>query len=157
MSNKKKAGRKSKYDIVKENFPNIKKWLKDGVTERQIAKNLGIAMSSWSLYKTQYSELTELIKTSRETVVEDLRGALLKRALGFTYEEQKTYIKTDQETGKITQYTEITKKQALPDVAAINLSLKNYDKENWANDPQLLELRKLELEFKKEMAAKEDW
>lgn len=157
MSNKKKAGRKSKYDIVKENFPNIKKWLKDGVTEKQIAKNLGIAMSSWSLYKTQYSELTELIKTSRETVVEDLRGALLKRALGFTYEEQKTYIKTDQETGKVTQYTEITKKQALPDVAAINLSLKNYDKDNWANDPQLLELRKLELEFKKEMAAKEDW
>ena len=157
MSNKKKAGRKSKYDIVKENFPNIKKWLKDGVTERQIAKNLGIAMSSWSLYKTQYSELTELIKSSRETVVEDLRGALLKRALGFTYEEQKTYIRTDEETGKKTQYTEITKKQALPDVAAINLSLKNYDKENWANDPQLLELRKLELEFKKEMAAKEDW
>lgn len=157
MSNKKKVGRKSKYDIVKDNFPRIKKWLKDGVTERQIAKNLGIAMSSWSLYKTQYSELTELIKSSRETVVEDLRGALLKRALGFSYEEQKTYIKTDQETGKITQYTEITKKQALPDVAAINLSLKNYDKENWANDPQLLELRKLELEFKKEMAAKEDW
>lgn len=157
MSNKKKAGRKSKYDIVKDNFPKIRKWLKAGVTERQIAKNLGIAMSSWSLYKTQYSELTELIKSSRETVVEDLRGALLKRALGFTYEEQKTYIKTDQETGKITQYTEITKKHALPDVAAINLSLKNYDKDNWANDPQLLELRKLELEFKKQMAAKDDW
>lgn len=157
MSNKKRVGRKSKYDMVRDNFPEIRKWLKNGVTEKQIAKNLGIAMSSWSLYKTQYSELTELIKNSRETVVEDLRGALLKRALGFIYEEKKTYIKTDQETGKITQYTEITKKQALPDVAAINLSLKNYDKENWANDPQLLELRKLELEFKKEMAAKEDW
>lgn len=157
MSKKKKAGRKSKYDIVKDNFPSIKKWLKEGVTERQIAKNLGIAMSSWSLYKTQYSELTELIKNSRETVIEDLRGALLKRALGFTYEEQKTYIKTDQETGQVVQYTEITKKQALPDVAAINLSLKNYDKDNWANDPQLLELRKLELEFKKQMAAKDDW
>lgn len=156
MSSKKKAGRKSKYDIVKENFPKIEKWLKEGVTEKQIATNLGIAMSSWSLYKTQYSELTELIKSSRATVVTDLRGALLKRALGFEYEERKTYIKKD-EDGKVTQYTEITKKQALPDVAAINLSLKNYDKDNWANDPQLLELRKLELEFKKEMAAKDDW
>lgn len=156
MSSKKKAGRKSKYDIVKDNFPNIEKWLKEGVTEKQIATNLGIAMSSWSLYKTQYSELTELIKNSRATVVTDLRGALLKRALGFEYEERKTYIKKDDD-GKVTQYTEITKKQALPDVAAINLSLKNYDKDNWANDPQLLELRKLELEFKKEMAAKDDW
>lgn len=157
MSTKKRAGRKSKYDMVKENFPKIKKWLKNGVTERQIAKNLGIAMSSWSLYKTQYPELMELIKTGRETVVDDLRGALIKRALGFEYEEKKTYIKTDEETGKEIRYTEITKKRALPDVAAINLSLKNYDKDNWANDPQLLELRKMELEFKKQMAERNDW
>ena len=156
MAKKRKAGRKSKYDLVKENFPQIQKWLKDGLTEAQIAKNLGIAQSSWSLYKTQYSELTELIKSSRETVVDELRGALLKRALGFEYEEQKTYRKVEDD-GKITTYTEITKKQALPDVAAINLSLKNYDKDNWANDPQLLALRKLEFEFKKKLAEKDDW
>ena len=156
MAKKKKAGRKSKYDLVKENFPQISKWLKDGLTEAQIAKNLGIAQSSWSLYKTQYSELTELIKSSRETVVDELRGALLKRALGFEYEERKTYRKVEDD-GKITEYTEITKKQALPDVAAINLSLKNYDKDNWANDPQLLELRKLEFEFKKKMAEDNNW
>ena len=157
MSNKKKVGRKTKYDMVRENFPKIKKWLKSGVTERQIAKNLGVAMSSWSLYKNQYPELMELIKTGRETVVDDLRGALIKRALGFEYEEKKTYIKVDEETGKEIRYTEITKKRALPDVAAINLSLKNYDKENWANDPQLLELRKMELEFKKQMAENNNW
>lgn len=157
MSRKKRAGRKSKYEVVKDNFPQIEKWLKNGVTEKQIAKNLGIAMSSWSLYKNQYSELTELIKRSRETVIEDLRGALLKKALGFVYEEQKTYIKTDMETGRETKYTEITKKYSVPDVAAINLSLKNYDKENWANDPQLLELRKAEFEFKKKMAEENNW
>lgn len=155
MANKKGAGRKSKYELVKSKFPQIRKWLKSGVTEAQVAKNLGIAMSSWSLYKTKYPELTELIKSSRETVVEDLRGALLKRALGFEYEEQKTYIKV--EDGKEVKYTEITRKQALPDVAAINLSLKNYDKENWANDPQLLKLRQMEFEFKKKMAEKDDW
>lgn len=155
MTKKKKAGRKSKYDLVKDNFPQIQKWLKDGLTEAQVAKNLGIAQSSWSLYKKQYSELTELIKNSRETVVDELRGALLKRALGFEYEEQKTYIKI--EDGKEVRYTEITKKQALPDVAAINLSLKNYDKDNWANDPQLLALRKLEFEFKKKMAEDNNW
>lgn len=156
MAKKRKAGRKSKYDLVKENFPQIQKWLKDGLTEAQIAKNLGIAQSSWSLYKNQYSELTELIKSSRETVVDELRGALLKRALGFEYEERKTYRKVEDD-GKITEYTEITKKQALPDVAAINLSLKNYDKDNWANDPQLLELRRLEFEFKKKMAEDNNW
>lgn len=152
-----KRGRKSKYDIVKENFPQIEKWLKEGATERQIAENLNIAMSSWSLYKTQYTELTELIKNSRRDVVQELRGALIKKALGFEYEEKKTYIKTDEETGKQTKYVEITKKYSVPDVAAINLSLKNYDKENWANDPQMLELRKAEFEFKKQMQENENW
>ena len=40
----------------------------------------------------------------------------------------------------------------LPDVAAINLCLKNYDKENWSENPQNLELKKQELELKKTIA-----
>jgi hypothetical protein len=39
---------------------------------------------------------------------------------------------------------------ALPDTNAINLFLKNYDKENWSNDPQQLEIKKQELQMKKE-------
>ena len=48
------------------------------------------------------------------------------------------------------------KKQMPPDVAALNLALKNYDKDNWANDPQMLEIRKRELKIM-EHKAENDW
>ena len=53
--------------------------------------------------------------------------------------------------------TEVNYKHMSPDVAAINLLLKNYDKENWANDPQMLDLKKEQWAFEKEMREKNDW
>ena len=85
-----------------------------------------------------------------EKTIFKLRGKLVERALGGSYTEERTTTKivagVEQiETIKIT-------KMALPDVAAINLCLKNYDKENWSENPQNLELKKQELELKKTIA-----
>ena len=44
-----------------------------------------------------------------------------------------------------------------PDVAALNLCLKNYDKENWSNDPQSDELKREELRLKFEKFERENW
>jgi hypothetical protein len=52
---------------------------------------------------------------------------------------------------------EISEKYMRPDVAATNLLLKNYDKENWANDPQELELKKKALELQKENLESGTW
>ena len=60
-------------------------------------------------------------------------------------------------TDKDETTTEITTKAALPDVAALNLCLKNYDPENWANDPQALKLKEKELELKQKIAQKDIW
>lgn len=154
-----KTGRKSIYEEkIKSRFPDIEKWLKGGATEKQVAAALGIAESTWFRYKAENKELNEFVKKiDRTEIVLDLRSSLLKRAHGFTYEEKKQYIKEDQVTGHKTKYTEIHTKQALPDVAAINLALKNYDKENWANDPQMLDLKKQELELRKLAAEAENW
>ena len=53
--------------------------------------------------------------------------------------------------------TEVIHKKTTPDVAAINLALKNYDKENWANDPQQLELKKKELELRERQVENNEW
>lgn len=145
------VGRKSKKDVISKNLKNIKKWASDGATEKQIANCLGLSVSSFQKYKSQMPELKETIDKGRVQLVVDLKGALVKKAKGFEYEEKKQYIKKDIETGKNTQYTEITKKHALPDVAALNLALKNYDKE-WKNDPDMYDLKKQELELRKQMA-----
>lgn len=167
-----KKGRKGKYETdVKPYFAQIKEWLENGATERQVAQNLNIGYSTFNRYKGENEELRELIKKGRQSVVTMLRGALIKRAMGFNYQESKTVseqinlpvemkeilIKNGFENlGQVQLVkTEIANKFALPDVAALNLALKNYDKENWANDPQMLDLRKQELELRKKQS--EEW
>jgi hypothetical protein len=151
-----KRGRKSLYDtVIKPRINEIKRWLQNGATEKQVCDALGISHDTFYKYKRENAEFCEIIKNSRQNLVDELRGALVKRALGFEYTEKKHYIKN--EDGKTIEYIEETTKPALPDVAALNLCLKNYDPDNWANDPQLLKLRRDELELRKQIADSNDW
>lgn len=153
----KKRGRKCLYETtVKPRFPEIREWLQSGATEKQIADNLGIACSTFYRYKAEKKEFAELIKNGRQALILQLRGAIVKRAIGFTYTEKKRYKKKD-ETGVVCEYEEETERQALPDVAALNLCLKNYDSENWANDPQALEMKEKELQLRREIAESSGW
>lgn len=143
----------SKYEThVKPRFKEIEKWIGEGATQVIIAKKLGISERTLRDYLRKYAEFAELYKSGQIDLVEDLRGVLFKKAKGFQFTETEKTV----ENGIVTK--EVTKiKTALPDVAAINLLLKNYDKSNWANDPQLLELKKEELKIKKEQAENENW
>lgn len=145
-------GRPKKY------FSNIRPYLDKipemalNMTERQIAEELGVGYTAFNEYKKLYPELNEALKKGRKALVIELRGTLLKKAKGFQYSEKKIL----KENGEIVR-EEIYEKTSLPDVAAINLLLKNYDKENWANDPQELELKKKELKLKEKHLEKNDW
>lgn len=151
-----KCGRKSVYDSrIKPRFDEIKEWLKHGATERQIAYNLGVSYSSFNKHKEQNKEFSELLKNGRQALVLELRGALVKKALGYQFTETKKYTKI--ENNHPVQYVEETTKEAPPDVAALNLCLKNYDPDNWANDPQALKIKEKELELRREIADKNDW
>ena len=152
-----KRGRKSAYETtIKPRFSDILNWLQNGATEKQCADNLGISESTWCKYKAENNEFAEVVKNGRKSLVLQLRGALVKKAMGFEYTEKKRYRKTD-ENGAVCDYEEETTKKALPDVAAINLCLKNYDSDNWANDPQALRLKEKELEIRRQIADKDNW
>lgn len=152
-----KAGAKSKYEShVKPFFDKISKMLNEGASESQVAESLGISYSSFNNYKVQYEELADLCRQPRVKLIADLRSALIKKALGMKIERKKTYIKKDAD-GKEAKYTEIMVDELPPDVAAINLALKNYDKDSWSNDPQMMELKRQELELRKELATFKEW
>ena len=151
-----KRGRKSVYDTkIKPRFDDILKWLRNGATEERIYNNLGISKDTFYRYKNEKSEFSDLLKKGQESLVEQLRGALIKKALGFEYKESKRITKYE-DGNEITQTEEYTK-QSLPDVAAANLLLKNYDKENWSNDPRNDDIKREELELKKKLFDKENW
>lgn len=170
------AGRKNKYKThVVPFFDDIAEWLKNGATERQIAEKLGLAYSTFNNYKVANVELLELLKKGRRNLVAELRGTLVKRAMGFDYTETKTVCEHVDLPPDIKKFlldsgftpeqieqahivkTETASKHALPDVAALNLALKNYDKDNWANDPQTLDIKKEELKLKKRLIDEKDW
>lgn len=145
-------GRPQKYhDCVEPYLAEIKKMALT-MTEAQIAKTLGVSYSSFRKYKSEHEELREALKKGRRQLVMDLYSALIKRAKGFKYTEKKKIY----EGGELVR-EEISEKYAQPDVAALNLALKNFDSENWANDPQIMELRRKELELRQQEVKNNDW
>lgn len=150
------AGRGSKYEThIEPFFEKIDKMLNDGASEKQVAESLGISYGSWNNYKTKYPQFKELCEKPRTRLVDDLRSALVKRALGFTYEEKKQYI-TEDANGKKKKHTEITTRQALPDTTAIFGALNLYDPD-YVKDRKMHELKQQELELRKEIAENKDW
>lgn len=171
-----KRGRKNRYETdIKPNLQLIHEMART-MTEKQIAESFGVSYTgAWSLYKQQYPELVETLKKGRQNLVAELRSALIKRAKGYEYTETKETVEAvrwpdemyallidagfspEQIAGSRLIKTETSHKQMAPDVAAINLALKNYDKDNWANDPQGLELKKQELELRKQQIENNSW
>jgi transposase len=146
---------RSKWILVKDRLAEVEKWARDGLTEKQIAKNLGIGKATFCEYKNKYPELLDAVKRGRQSCVTEIENALVKRALGFEYEEVKTYIKD--EDGKVIKYTEKTKKYALPDVGACAILLKNKDRGNWADNPMKLEIQRELLELQKKAQEMKMW
>lgn len=151
-----KVGRRSNYDTnIKPYLDRIDQYLNDGATEKQVAEALNVAYSSWNNYKREHKELDDICRKPRVGLILNLRGALVKEALGYTYEEKKTYIKKDEE-GNESRYTEITQKYARPVTNAIFGALNIYDPE-YVKDKANYEIKKEELELKKELAKEQLW
>lgn len=154
---KNKGGRPSKYKTdVEPRLDEIKEWARAGATGKEIASALGIGSSTFADYLNKYSELKESVSASRRSGVSEVKNALFRRACGFEYEEKKVYAKKD-EDGKTYQYTEITKKQALPDINAIGMYLRNYAEDYHDADKITNKFKEMELELRKELAEANAW
>lgn len=147
---------KSKWPQVRERLAEIEIWLRDGLTEKQVCKNLGVCEETFNQYKRRYPELVEAIKRGRQVIVTELENALIRRALGYEYEEIKTYIKTDEE-GRETRYTEKTRKYLPPDVGALAILLKNKAPDRYTNDRAALELKRQELKLREMIEKAKAW
>lgn len=143
---------KSKVTILEDNLEQIKEWKKLGATDEQICNQLGVSRSTWYKHIKENPHISDAIKTGTQFFVLELKGELARKAFKHTLETKKQYIKHDLETGHKTQYTEITTKEVDGDTGALHLLLKNLDKENWSENWQYYDLKKQELELRKEMA-----
>lgn len=148
-------GRKSRYEThVEPYLDDIRKWYQL-LNEGEIAKKLGIGVTSFEKYKREHPELREALREGRFELVEDLKLTLKKKAKGFSYTEKKRVIRD--ENGKKTTSVEETERYFPPDTGAIHLLLKNLD-DNWRNDDgPTMALRREKLELDKKRAETNDW
>lgn len=72
---------KSKWEQVKDKLILVEGWARDGLTNEQIASNLGISKTTFYKMLNEHSELSELLKKGKEYVDYEVENALLKSAL----------------------------------------------------------------------------
>lgn len=163
--------RPNAYDeIIKPNFEKIEQMLKNGLTERQAAKALKIAYSTWNKYKTgedAKEEFIELIKKSRETPVDDLINSMYRSGLGFTktirrMQKCKQVIYHPETGKKLKEFEEMVPYDEEiyipPNFQAARFLILNWGKElGYSTDPAMLDLKEREFKHKQEMEKNNNW
>src|SRR5690606_22946308 len=131
---KPRGGRKGKYHdwITEEGLLKIEGWAMDGLTDEQIAHNIGINVATIYEWKKRFPEIDNALKKGKEVVDIQVENALLKRALGYEYEETKVIVETD---GR--KRVERIKKHVLPDVTAQIFWLKNRRPDKWRDKKEI--------------------
>lgn len=120
---------KSKYEThVKDKLILIEAWARNGLTDEQIAKNLGISKDTFYKYKREYIDFSDSLKRGKEVVDIEVENALLKRALGYKYDEVTKELNED--TGEL-EVTKVVTKEVQPDTTAQIFWLKNRKPEDW--------------------------
>lgn len=127
------------------------------MTDKEIAAALCVGYSNFKAYKAKYKALADALKKGREVLVVELKNTLIKKAKGYDYEEVKTIEELDEEGNLVITRKETYKKHCQPDVAAINLMLKNYDRDFWRNDPAEYELKKRAVELQEKKVELSEW
>ena len=104
----------------------LEAWARNGLTDEQIAHNMGINVATLYDWKKKYDEISESLKRGKEVVDILVENALLKRALGYTYEETSNKY----ECGVLTE-RKVTTKEVVPDTTAQIFWLKNRKPQEW--------------------------
>lgn len=115
-----------------DNLLKLQAWARDGLTDEQIAQNIGIRRETLYVWKKRYPNISNALKKGKEIVDIQVENALLKRALGYSYNEVIRERVLDQETGEYSlEITKTIKKEVVPDTTAQIFWLKNRKPEQW--------------------------
>jgi hypothetical protein len=146
---------KPKWDQVKSNLILVECWCRDGLLEVDIARKLGIGVSTLSKYKVDHIELREALKRGKEVVDFLVENALLKRALGYNYDEiTQELVAVKNEEGEIIynldgsikkelQVTKVVTKEVIPDVTAQIYWTKNRKPKAWRDKQDIAMIAKI--------------
>lgn len=135
---------KGKYEkwLVPDNLLLLEAWARDGLTDEQIAKNMGINAATLYRYKQNHCEICNALKRGKEIVDIIAENTLYDKALGFTKIIKKP-IKVKEVLYK--EGRRISEKEHIeyadeevfvpPDTTALIFWLKNRKPDVWRDKP----------------------
>lgn len=132
---------KGKYEqwLTDEGLILLEGWARDGLTDEQIAHNIGISRSTLNEWKNKYSDISDTLKRGKEIVDYEVENALLKKALGYTVKEQK--LTKDGELIEI-------EREIPPDTTAQIFWLKNRRPDKWRDKVENVNINEDDKELK---------
>ena len=107
-------------------------WARDGLTDEQLAEKMEISPSTLYEWKVKYPEISEALKKGKEIVDIQVENALLKRALGYEYMEERVEI-SDKDARTENQTTNTV----TPDPTSQIFWLNNLRPYNWTEKPEM--------------------
>lgn len=111
-----------------ERLALINGWARDGLTNEQIAENMGVVRDTLYRWAKKSSDISDALKTGKDIADRQVENALFKSATGFYYEEDA-----------VTQYGDVVRVQKYqkPSTTSQIFWLKNRKPEHWRDKREL--------------------
>lgn len=121
-----------------DNLILIQGWARDGLSDEQIAHNMGIAYSTLREWKKKYSALSAVLKKTKDVVDKEVENALRKTSEGFYAEETTEELRWNRDKGCYEMVvTKRVKKYIPPSTAAQIFWLKNRKPDVWKDKREI--------------------
>lgn len=161
-------GRKSIDEDLESQQTLIISMVKDGFTDKEISKRLGISLSTWRRKKSQNNKIKEIIEEVTDEKDRQVEEKLFKNCIGYHYYEEvatkvKEEVKEETENGEVIVLTKEhvvvsnVKKYKGPDLNAQKYWLNNKKKAVWKDDPHKVANDKELTKIKKKQAEQGEW
>lgn len=113
-------------------------WARDGLTDEDIAHNIGISRSTLKEWKKKIPAISATLNTNKAIADIRVENALFKKAVGCTVTE-KVISKIKNPDGTVTETERTVERELPPDTTAGIFWLKNRKPKDW-RDKQEVEL-----------------
>lgn len=122
---------KFEYWLTEDGLTLLEGWAREGLTDEQLAGKMQINPATLYDWKKKYPKISEALKKGKEIVDIQVENALLKRALGYEFQEERVE-RSVKDGVKVVQ----TIKHVVPDVTAQIFWLKNRRPDRWREKPE---------------------
>ena len=155
-----KRGRKSKYEeCVQPYLAEINKKVREGITEAEIARSLGISVASLHNYRNAHKEFADALSKDRGAdVLQGLINAGIEAAKGCYIENEQSVYGIDEDGNPVLRSVVKNKVWQPPNPALNKFYVQNFGREQgFSNDPLQYELKKQKQEFDEKLERARNW